>query len=252
MKIKNLRYKLNNSIPTIGGWIQINSVENVNLISSCEIFDWVVIDLEHGSISISDLPNLINVIRLNNKIPLVRIPEISKLYISRVLDAGFDGIILPNLKSLSEFESVSDYFYYPPKGKRGVGYSHSNLYGKNFEAKKLNKFIPIIIAQIENKEVFKDLNVLMKHKLIDAFFIGPYDLSASLNITGDFKNKKYIKYLNNFKKSAKQYKKPIGIHCINTNEKNLNKIIKDNFCFIAYSTDAQMLINSLPSNLASK
>ena len=121
----------------------------------------------------------------------------SKTSIVRAMDAGAYGLIIPNIESKEQLQDVVKFANYPPKGKRGVGYCPANNYGNNFEVhrnyKKSNHHC--------NDRVQKGLENIDKIITCEGFngiLIGPYDLSASLNITGKFSNKK-------FKSAIKKY-----------------------------------------------
>ena len=94
---------------------------------------------------------------------------------------------------------------------------------------------------IENKESVENLEDLMNLSFVDAFFIGPYDLSASLKVTGNFKSKIYLDTIKYIKSISKKYKKPIGIHLIDPNIKELKKLSQEGYKFIAYSLDTVFL-----------
>ena len=121
---------------------------------------------------------------------------------------------MPNIKNEVELIKMRNLIYYPPIGKRGVGFSRENLFSKNFkkQAKKTKK--PILIGMIENKEGVKNLKKILKVKGLDGILIGPYDLSTSLNITGKFENPLFKKTINQIKKLAKRGKSSRGTSCI--------------------------------------
>ena len=70
---------------------------------------------------------------------------------------------------------------------------------------------------IENINSVKRLEKILSVKGLDAILIGPYDLCASMGITGKFKNTKFKSVINKIKKIAKKYKIPCGIHIIEPN-----------------------------------
>ena len=80
---------------------------------------------------------------------------------------------------------VRDLAYFSPLGKRGVGFSRTNLFGKNFEKMDV-KTKPFIVAMIEDISAINNLDEILNVRGLDAILIGPYDLSCSLKITGKF------------------------------------------------------------------
>lgn len=233
---KNIKNKI---LP--GFWFQLSGENSVNLISNLN-YDWYVFDMEHGAYDFSNLPVVINILKSKNKIVLVRLTESTPINCRLALDAGADGVILPNISDPIILKTCISSCYYPPKGKRGVGYSNSNGYGKLLKKILKSNFKPFIVAQIEDAKSGKYLDEILSNKFLDAAFIGPYDLSASLKDPGNFNSSKYKKFLENFLKLGKQYGLNLGYHFLDpSNAKLLNKINKQGFNLIAYSTDGQLI-----------
>ena len=79
---------------------------------------------------------------------------------------------------------------------------------------------------IENVKALENLDNILKTKYLDAIFIGPYDLSASLGIPGDFNNKIFINAIKKIKEKCKKYKNPIWNSCCGADIKKYRKNIK--------------------------
>ena len=71
--IKELRKSIKNNKPSIGTWMQIPSAEVAEILSSTNFYEWIVIDLEHGSFSRNELPSIIRAVELNRVLPFVRL-----------------------------------------------------------------------------------------------------------------------------------------------------------------------------------
>jgi len=246
INISKFRKNLKSGKTLLGGWMQISNPDLTELV--CDIqYSWIAFDMEHGSFSINDLPNLFRSVELNNKLSFVRLPNKRTDICGQVLDAGCSGVIIPNIKNRKELELIIKSCYLPPEGSRGVGYSRSNVYGKRFKEFKKQKEKPIIVAMIENIQSVKKLEEIISVKGLDSILIGPYDLSASMGITGKFNNLKFKKTIQKIKNIAKKFKVPLGIHIVEPNYKNLKKFINSGYQFIPYCTDT-VLINSAIKN----
>ena len=208
-------------------------------------FEWVVIDFEHGAIDLSQLPDLIRALELSNTVSFVRIPESDPKLVNQILDCGANGIILANCNNHKDLKNLIKSSTMPPKGTRGVGFSRANLFGKKLKLYQKDFSKPFFIAQIENKEGYENLNEILKVKGLDSILIGPYDLSASLNMINDFKSVKFKKIIDQIKDKCKKNKISCGIHVVSTNEKDLKEAINQGFDFIPFSTDGQLLHNSI-------
>ena len=108
---------------------------------------------------------------LKNKLPLVRLPNKKVEVCNQALDAGCAGVIIPNIKNVSEFISIRNACYLSPSGNRGVGYSRANLFGKKFADYKKEKTKPIIIAMIENITSVENLEKFYTKKKMSEFYV---------------------------------------------------------------------------------
>jgi 2-dehydro-3-deoxyglucarate aldolase len=230
---------------SIGTWLTIPDLRNAEVLCLSNL-DWITIDIEHNSISYEQVENIIRIANLYNKKVYVRISSINEVDIKKVLDAGADGLIIPNVKTKSEVDKIINFAFYPPIGSRGVGLSRANNFGKNFDKYFLKKSKTIkIIVQIEHFEAVHNIEEILANKNINGFFIGPYDLSASLGVPGKFNSQIYKKYesiIKNFMKNKKMIK---GVHVIEPDLNEIKKKKNDGFNFIAYSLDFKMIMNSL-------
>ena len=237
--------KKNKKNYSLGSWITTYSEINVEIMCNFK-FDWLNIDLEHGNISLEEAQNLIRIISIYKIKPYVRITHRSIDQIKRVLDSGAIGLIIPMVKNIEEVETIYNNCIYAPKGNRGMGLMRANMYGLNFDdyLKKFKKNFQLFI-QIENINSIQNLDTILKSKKVDGVFIGPYDLTASMGIPGNFKNKKYLDSIKLIKKICKSNKIPCGIHIIEPDKEELINKINEGYKIIGFSLDTKMLENSL-------
>lgn len=234
MKLKN---KLKNNELTIGSWITIGHSSIIEIMATAG-FDWLVIDLEHSSISISKTQELIATIKANGMIALVRVYDNDKVIIKRVMDAGADGIVVPQINSYKDAKKVINSVHYPPTGSRGVGLSRAQNYGLGFDSyKDWLKNNSIIIAQIEHKEAVENIEEIISLDSIDGIIIGPYDLSASYGIPGNFDEEIFLKAIEKVESACAKARFPCGFHVINPEWKTLNEKIKAGYTFLGFSLD---------------
>jgi 2-dehydro-3-deoxyglucarate aldolase len=130
---------------------------------------------------------------------------------------------------------------WPPAGKRGVGFSRANLFGENFDDYFLEAQQPVLVAMIESVKAIENLESILAGEGLDSILIGPYDLSASLGITGDFSDKVFIDALTDIKEKASAANIPCGVHVIQPSPAELEAHIKDGYRFLAYSIDTVFL-----------
>ncbi len=249
--VEKFRLKLKRGQATVGGWMQISNTNIAEIMADAK-YDWITFDLEHGSFSMNTLTDLVRTIEIKKKIKFARLPNKNLEICAQVLDSGCDGIIIPNVKNKSELIKIRDNSYFPPDGKRGVGFSRSNLFGKNFKKTIKSKTKPLLIAMIENKEGVENLDDILSVKGLDAILIGPYDLSSSLKLTGKFNHPKFLSALKLIKLKAKKKNIPVGIHVLQNKFKYVKDYLKRGFKFVPYGTDAHLLNHSISESFKTK
>lgn len=237
----NLRKLINSRSLALGSWITIgdNKVTEILCISG---FDWLAIDLEHSTINIQKAGDLIRIISMYQITPLVRLTNLDENLIKRVMDAGAGGIIVPNITTSEEVKKAVKATRYPPFGDRGVGLDRAQGYGTKFnEYLDWQKEGPIVIAQIENIGAIKNLKDIFSEDGLDGFLIGPYDLSCSMGIPGEFSNPKFIDTVNFILDIGKKSGIAVGTHIVEPDLDLLKQSIDKGYSFIAYSVDIRML-----------
>jgi 2-keto-3-deoxy-L-rhamnonate aldolase RhmA len=154
--------------------------------------DGIVLDTEHGYFNNETLYACIQIITLNKKKCFVRFTDLNKQLVRMCLDAGVDGVIFSTIESYIEAKEIINYCNYPSQGgKRGCGLVRENKWGD----KQLDGHKPIIIGQIETQNAIDNIEDIIKCEF-DIFLIGPYDISSSLKIPGQFGDPVYLNYIN--------------------------------------------------------
>jgi len=189
--IQNIRNSLISNNSSVGSWIQIPNSSVAEIMGQAG-YDWVAIDLEHGSISVEILPDLFRALELGNTLPLVRLAQGHPKDCKQALDAGAGGVIVPMIETADQLANIRDVCRWPPSGTRGVGFSRANLFGKNFDNYREEAQEPLLIAMIENIHAVENMDSICAVEGLDAILIGPYDLSASMGLTADFENPSFI------------------------------------------------------------
>jgi len=239
--VNKLRNKLKKKY-SVGAWMQLGN-SSVAEIISCSGYDWVAIDMEHGSISINQLPDLFRaIINKTKSLPFVRTYTLDPHVNQRLLDAGAAGIIFPRIDNAVQVKNLVKFLNFYPIGNRGIGFSISNNFGNNL-LDQIRNFKPFIVIMIESLEGVKNLNEILKVKRIDAVLIGPYDLSASMNLLGKFSSKKFTSVIDRILSECRKSKIPCGLHIVDADKNNLLKKIKKGFKFLAYGMDTEILKN---------
>ncbi|WP_445781237.1 HpcH/HpaI aldolase family protein [Shewanella sp.] len=240
LKIEEIRARLQAREASIGSWMQIPDSSVAEIMGSCR-FDWVAVDMEHGAISHHQLPNIFRALELGNTLPMARIAEGSPRDCKQALDAGAGGIIVPMIEDARQLIVVRDACRWPPGGTRGVAFSRANLFGKNFESYVKEAQSPLLVAMIENTRALENIEEILSVDGLDAILIGPYDLSASLGLTGHFDHQDVAAAMAHILSSAKKAKVAAGIHVVDPSMIEVNARIKEGYSFLPYSIDTVIL-----------
>jgi len=242
MPNKLLKENLKNRQLTIGSWISLGGSVAIAEIMANSGFDWIVVDLEHSTISIDQAGDLIRVIDLAGPSPLVRLTSNNEDQIKRVMDAGAHGIVVPMVNSVEDAMRAVSAMRYAPQGNRGVGLARAQKYGVGFkEYVEWQKQDSTIIVQIEHIDAIDHLQDIFSLPEVDGFIIGPYDLSCSMGIPGEFSNPRFLEVIELIRDLSRQLDKPGGVHIVEPDPQLLKQAISDGYHFIAYSVDIRMI-----------
>jgi len=227
---------------SIGTWQSLPN-ESIAEIFAKAGYEWIVIDLEHSSININQAEQLIRVIDLAGSKPFVRLSGHDASQIKRVLDAGAKGILAPMIETLNQIEKVISACHYPPRGSRGMGLARAQGYGESSAKKDYisNQADEIeIYAQIESKKGLKNCKEIFSQN-IKGYFIGPYDLSASLNNPGAFDTDEFYQAEGAILSAAKEENIKCGYHLVEPEKDQISSLQAKGYDMIAFSVDIRML-----------
>lgn len=239
--MNTLRQTLASGGTLIGSWMQLPSASVAEIMGSAG-FDWVAVDLEHGSFALDTLPDVFRALELGGTVPFARVGQNSAKDIKHAVDAGARGVIVPMIETRTDLENAVAWSKYPPEGKRGVGFSRANLFGGRFKEyfSAINSEI-VLVAQIESIAAVRSLDEILTVPGLDAIMIGPYDLSASMGLTGQFAHADFANAMQLAHKKANQHGVPMGLHIVDPDPVQLRRKAEEGYRFIAYGIDAVFL-----------
>lgn len=232
-----LKDQIESGHPTIGSWIQLGE-EALTEILALGPFDWLCIDLEHTTISIEQAGKIIRVADLAGCPTLVRLSSHDPAQIKRVLDAGAAGIIAPMVNTADEARALVSAATYPPEGTRGVGLARAQEYGIGFPEYlgRMQRDL-VCIMQVEHIDGVANLEEILAVAGVDGFFIGPYDLSASLGYPGQLDHPDVVTAMERVAEVVKRPEVLAGVHVVEPDPERLASVIEDGYRFVAYASD---------------
>jgi len=247
--MKNLlREKLLRGEPALGCWVTIAHPEIPEMLSLLE-FDWFLFDMEHAPITAASLESLLQATQ--RKItPIVRVPANELVHIKQVLDVGAHGVMVPMVNNREQAEHASRCVKYPPLGVRGLGARRASYYyTEHSEYLRTANQETMTIVQIETRQAVDNFEDIITAPNIDAWFVGPNDLAASLGHLGNPNAVEVQEAMDKILKMGIKHDIPGGTLAFSP--KKAKAYLEKGYKLIAVGSDDQFLINGASSMLAS-
>lgn len=237
---KSFLKKIKNNV-AFGTIITLESPEIAEILSSSG-FDWLFLDMEHGTLATTAVQHLIQAMDERCS-AIIRIPENSALWIKKALDIGCDGIIIPQVNTIEDAQKAVAAAKYPPQGTRSVGIGRAQRYGITFNeyVRTANDSVAVII-QIEHKVAVDNLDQILSVKGIDGILIGPYDLSGSMGMLGQVTSNPVQNTIKTIKNICKKASMPFGIFVMQAEA--VQKEIEEGSSFVAIGIDTVILAHA--------
>lgn len=152
-------------------------------------FDWAVLDMEHTPIDLATLVHLLQANLGSPMLPIVRVPWNDSVMVKRVLDAGANTLMVPFVQNADEAAHAVASTRYPPEGHRGLaGMSRASKFGTTPNYATSANASQSVIVQLETPQAMAQLEAIAAVPGVDALFIGPGDLSATMGLTGQLQH----------------------------------------------------------------
>lgn len=164
--------------PVLNGWLHIPSMWSAELMAN-QGWDSLLIDMQHGLMSMETAIQMLQAISTTDTVPLVRVNWNTPGEIMRLLDGGAYGVICPMIDTREQCEAFVGACRYPPMGYRSLGPTRARVYGGADYAERANETI-ITMAMIETQEAFDNRDEIMSVEGLDAVFVGIGDLRLSM------------------------------------------------------------------------
>src|SRR5947208_5020705 len=221
MRPNPVKRALREGKPAVGTWLSLGNVAAARFLARAG-FDWLNVDMEHSMVGIETTAAIFGAVADAGCPIFARVPGNRHDHIKRVLDNGAHGVVVPMVNSRAEAEAAVAACLYPPKGNRSVGGSqHALNFGTtpaDYYARANDELL--IVLQCEHIESVRNADAIFSVPGIDAIFVGPNDLAASMR-SADGKppsgeattaaNKKILE-------TCKKYGVAAGYHCSTPDE----------------------------------
>ena len=191
--MNRVRRKLSAGEPVLGHMVLEFFSPGIGLMAANAGMDFIIYDMEHSRCTVEHAAYLLASCRGADITPMVRVPDPGFVPMSRLLDVGARGVMVPRVETRHQAEDIVAQLRYPPTGRRGVavGLAH-DLYkhqGPSYFAEANQDVVAIL--QIETVRGLENVDAIASTPGCDVIWIGHYDLSVSLGIPGQFEHPHY-------------------------------------------------------------
>lgn len=171
--------------PLAGMWVCSGSPVIAEICAGAGL-DWLLIDMEHAANSLESVLVQLQVAAAYPVTPMVRVAVADPVIIKQVLDLGAQNLLVPMISSADQARSVVQAMHYPPRGRRGVGsaLARSGRWNR-VEGYLANGSDHVsVTVQVETAEAVEAAGEIAAVDGVDAVFVGPSDLAASMGLLG--------------------------------------------------------------------
>jgi 2-dehydro-3-deoxyglucarate aldolase/4-hydroxy-2-oxoheptanedioate aldolase len=232
--------------PLLGTLLSLPSPEIAELLAGVG-FDWLFVDLEHGLLDVAGAQRMVQAAA---GCPcLVRVPSGAATDIGRALDIGAAGIIVPHVNTAAEAAAAVQAAKYPPAGTRSIGAARAQGYGlRTGHAVRCADATTAVVAQVEHVEGVRRIEEIVGIPGVDAIFIGPFDLSASLGTAGAIEAAAVQDAIATVLAACRDAGKPCGIFLVDATA--ARQAFEAGHSLVCLATDTLILGNAATSLVA--
>lgn len=207
--------------------------------------EFAIYDMEHGAAGLETLKTLAAASAGLPAVPMARVPRGERVWISRALDVGMKGIMVPMVESAEAAAEAVEALRYPPEGRRGAafGFAHDG-YAPGAPAGKMRAANAdnLLILQIESERGLAALDAIAATPGVDALWLGHFDLSAFLGVPGDFEAPAYREAVDALVAAAKRNGLGLGVMAADAAWAAAHRAL--GFNMIAVGTDQGLFLNA--------
>ncbi|MFK7802591.1 MAG: HpcH/HpaI aldolase/citrate lyase family protein [Anaerolineae bacterium] len=242
---QTINTRLKNKETLIGQWVSLSDPAVVEALAHTG-HDFLLLDGEHAPIGESELPNLLRAAKGGSAKCIYRVRENSENRIKMGLDLGVDGIMVPRVSNAAEAQQAVNAAKYPPLGKRGIGPLRASNYYQNFaEYVATANETTTLILQIEDVAAIDHLDDVLAVKGVDALYIGPADLSASMGLFGQQGHPDFVAAVETIRAKCAASDMPLGFDTRDVN--HLAELSGQGFQVLTLGSDIAYLISGAKS-----
>jgi 4-hydroxy-2-oxoheptanedioate aldolase len=187
---------------------------NIALLYGTAGFDFIFIDMEHGGFDLETVGDFVTASKAANIIPVVRVPALEEHFLSRPLDLGACGLMVPHINSKEQVERVIRATKFKPLGDRGLAPLRAHTQFRKVDVpefiEKANENTMVIIM-IEDDEAIDRIEDLISVEGVDVAFMGTTDLSYNLGIPGEVRHPEMLNRIERVIRACEKHNVAFGM-----------------------------------------
>lgn len=229
--------KLRNGRPVFGGWLFTGHPAIAEVMAG-EGFDFLGVDMEHTPTDVEGLYRVALAAKGTGCDVLARLPSCDPVLAKQVLDMGAAGIIVPSVNSPEEAALAVSMAKFPPEGIRGASLCRATGFGRRFgEYFEAHNRDVIVVVMLEHIQAVARADAILATPGIDAALIGPYDLSASMNLAGQLDHPEVRAAQQAILDACQRQNVAPGIHVVPVDPQEVRSRVAAGFRFIPCGID---------------
>lgn len=235
------------SHPPIGTWLVSGSPLVAEALGHVG-FDWALIDMEHAPVDLMDVVHLLQALGGTRTVPVVRVPWNEPVMVKRAVDAGAQTVMFPFVQNAAEARAAVAATRYPPAGVRGMStMTRAARFGTQPNYLKTANEQMGVVVQMETMAALDALEDIAAVEGVDAVFLGPADLSASMGHVGQLSHPQVLDAMATAVRRCKSLGKPVGT--IGATPEQVAQYRAMGFDFVALSGDLSLLVRGAQAAL---
>lgn len=230
----------------VGLFLSSGSETNAEIVASAG-YDWLLLDAEHSPYSLETVTSLLRTIAAYPATPVVRLPVNDPVLIKQYLDLGAQNLMIPMVHTGEQAEKAAAATHYPPRGIRGIGaaLARSSRYSGVPDYLDTAGETISLTVQIESGEAVANADAIAAVDGVDAVFIGPSDLAASMGYLGQQQHPAVLDAVASTIEAVKKAGKKVGVNAFNLEQ--ARAYVDAGADFVCIGADVQQLAGAVRS-----
>jgi len=212
--------------------------------------EFVIFDMEHSSLTQDSIRRSVLSAKAAGITPLVRVPYTEYFLMSRPLDAGAEGLMIPRVETRDQTLKIIESMKYPPMGNRGAafGIAHDDYRGVDIAATaQQENEETLVIVQTETAKAVENVDEILSVDGVDVAWIGQCDMTISLGIPGQYDHPTFLRAFDKVLNACEKHGVALGYLPLDV--PNALEMIDKGVRCIAYSADVFLFSSVLKNDV---